>query len=192
MPETSDIQTFRRKPERVQAVQWRGDNAAGLTAFAGSDFDYDTAGDGDVAVRTSKHSSWEPLYIGDWAVRGPDGSLARVDAQDFAGHYEPAAATTPAVLPEPDFLPGYPGKLARPPAAMLARSQAEPLTGERIATYFLDHCGSCRDAVFYGYSGNFARDAHAKHVPVIEDGCGPLAGLPCACETCVPAGTVDA
>lgn len=175
-------QSFRRKPEQVQAAQWRGDNAEEMTALAGPDFDYDTEGDGDAALRTSKHSSWEPLYVSDWAVRGPGGSLARVDAQDFAAQYEPVLAAAPVVLPEPDYLPGYPGKLTKPPAGMLERSGPEPVAPERIATYFLDHCGNCRDAEFYGYTGHFAAAAHAKHVPMIEDGCGPLAGTPCVCK----------
>lgn len=60
----------------------------------------------------------------------------------------------------------------------------EQSSPERIATYRLDHCGNCRDAEFYGYGQKMAAAAHAKHVPIIEDGCGPLAGQPCACATC--------
>lgn len=106
---------------------------------------------------------------------------------------DPAAAAPAAVMPEPDYLPGYPGKLAKPPAGMLDRAGDEAVTPERIATYFLDHCGNCRDAEFYGRAWGHG-NPHDRHVPVIEDGHGPLAGQPCACKVCVPAatGAVDA
>ena len=89
-----------------------------------------------------------------------------------------------------DHLPGHPGKSAERPDWLDTQPTARPATD--IATYYLDHCGNCRDAEFYGYSGHFAREAHAKHVPVIEDGHGPLSGQPCACKTCAPTGTVTA
>lgn len=88
-------------------------------------------------------------------------------------------------------MPGYPGKSAKPPAGLFERSAAEALTGERIATYFLDHCGNCRHAEFNRHAGPLSARSHALHVPVIEDGHGPLSGRPCACKTCVTAGAVS-
>lgn len=69
------------------------------------------------------------------------------------------------------------------------RGIAADVTPERIATYYLDHCGNCRDAEFYGHAWGHG-NPHERHVPVIEDGHGPLAGQPCRCRTCVPGGVV--
>lgn len=89
--------------------------------------------------------------------------------------------------PGPDYLPGYPGKLAEPPADLeYAKQPIQPIaTPESVATYKLDHCGPCRDAVFYGWAGHMADRAHGQHLTVIE--VGPLAGNPCCCVRCTAA-----
>lgn len=88
-----------------------------------------------------------------------------------------------APVPAPEYLPGHLGKLAQPPT----RLKPEPAYRHRpspghIAAYKLDHCGSCRDAVFYGWSGRMADRAHARHLATID--VGPLAGQPCGCARC--------
>lgn len=70
------------------------------------------------------------------------------------------------------------------PAAGSPAVGARPVDPEHVEIYRLDHCGPCRDAVFYGWSGNAAAEAHAAHLPVVE--VGALAGTPCACQVCVP------
>jgi len=110
------------------------------------------------------------------------GAFTRIAADLDA--WAATVATLPP-LPEPDYLPGYPGKSAKRPDWL--DPQPRQWTAEEVATYYLDHCGNCRDAEFYGHKA-----LHAKHVPVIEDGQGPLAGQPCACKTCAQTGTVGA
>lgn len=73
---------------------------------------------------------------------------------------------------------------------ILERAAAEPVTAQRIATYRLDHCWNCRDAEARRATGRAADLLHARHVPVIEDGHGPLSGQPCACTTCAAARAV--
>lgn len=89
-------------------------------------------------------------------------------------------------MAEPEYLISHPGKLAKRPGLLDELNQRE-VTPEDIATYRLDHCGHCRDAEFYGAAWGHG-NPHERHVPVIEDGLGPLAGQPCACR-CAPVAT---
>lgn len=79
--------------------------------------------------------------------------------------------------PQPDYLPGYPGKLAQRPD-YLDKPERE-ITPQYIRTYKLDHCLTCSDAEFYGWSGTAAEKAHAAHLDVVD--VGPLKGTPCRC-----------
>lgn len=99
----TDPQTFRHRSEQVEAVQWTGDNADTLRAFAGPDFDEidldDRTEDPDetAAVRESEHGTWRGLKPGDWVVR-LDGGLYEFAAADFAKQYE-AVPAAPATAP---------------------------------------------------------------------------------------------
>lgn len=101
---------------------------------------------------------------------------------------------TAQAVPAPEELPGHPGKLAEPPAYLKPTSaySHQPSPGH-IAAYKLDHCGSCRDAEFYGWSGLMMERAHGQHLGTVD--VGPLAGQPCRCKRCtgpVGSGTPDA
>ncbi|MFI5938037.1 hypothetical protein [Actinoplanes sp. NPDC051494] len=88
--------TYQRRPVKVQAVQWRGDNAAELTALLGSDFDVLDAADRancDDPEATSEviempDARWRLMYIGDWAVKDGDAQY-RVSAYEFENEWEP-------------------------------------------------------------------------------------------------------
>ena len=101
---STDPQTFRHRSEEIEAVQWTGDNADALRAFAGPDFDEidldDRTEDPDetAAVRESEHGTWRGLKPGDWVVR-LDGGLYEFAADDFAKQYEPAPAAPVAAPP---------------------------------------------------------------------------------------------
>jgi hypothetical protein len=101
---TTDPQTFRHRGEQVEAVQWTGDNADVLRAFAGPDFDEidldDRTEDPDetAAVRESEHGTWRGLKPGDWVVR-LDGGLYEFAADDFAKQYEPMPVAPAAAPP---------------------------------------------------------------------------------------------
>lgn len=82
---------YRRKPAEATALQWIGpESADAMSAFLGADFMYDPEGEGEdvAALCSSKHSNWVSLYAGDWAVRGEDGSLRKLDADDFGEQFE--------------------------------------------------------------------------------------------------------
>jgi len=81
-------------------------------------------------------------------------------------------------------LPGHSGKLAQRPDWLDKPERA--LTAEEIGTYRLDHCGTCRDAEFYGWSGTTASQAHAEHQETND--VGPLRGTPCRCPKCTDGG----
>lgn len=183
---------FRKRPVVVAAIRWTGENEAELTEWTGRKF-FEIAPEdrGDDPEKTGelmddRHSTWVGLRPGDWVVRLPDGDVIALTAEQFEADYEPHGPTdAPAAeMPAPDYLPGYPGKLAARPAFL--DPEPEAVTPEAIATYYLDHCGNCRDAEFYGRAWGHG-NPHDRHVPVIEDGHGPLAGTPCKCKTCVPA-----
>lgn len=126
------------------------------------------------------------------AVAQPQGA-----AQPDAGGPARAPATTgPSNWSSPTqeaaagvgHLPGHPGKLAEPPAWLKAEPTPRQPSPGHITAYKLDHCGSCRDAEFYGWSGLMAERAHAQHLGAID--VGPLAGQPCRCKRCTePAGS---
>ncbi|HZP54998.1 hypothetical protein [Actinocrinis sp.] len=186
MPE----QLFRKRPVVVAALQWTGSNEAELAEWTGHRFESTAPGDYadpeiTAIVYDELHSTWVGVKTGQWIVRGVKGEFYPIDEAVLAETYEPVEA--PAPPPEPEYLPGYPGKSAQRPAGM--ESQPRKWTAEDIATYYLDHCGNCRDAEFYGHAWGHG-NPHERHVPVIEDGLGPLAGQPCACKTCVPARAV--
>lgn len=86
----------------------------------------------------------------------------------------------PATPAQPEYVPGHPGKLAQRPDWLDKPERHR--TPEEIRTYRLDHCGTCRDAEFYGWSGTAAEQAHAAHLETVD--AGPLTGTPCRCPKC--------
>lgn len=88
--------------------------------------------------------------------------------------------TSDTSQPQPEYLPGHPGKLAQRPD-YLDKPQRE-ITPQYIRTYKLDHCLTCSDAEFYGWAGTAAEKAHAAHLETVD--VGPLTGTPCRCPKC--------
>lgn len=88
---------YRRRPIDMEAIQWTGDNAAELHAFAGSRFAEVPAEDrGDDPDETaqlleSTHSSWVGLLVGDW-VGKVDGGFHLFSAETMAAGYDRVAA----------------------------------------------------------------------------------------------------
>lgn len=89
--------TYRMKPQDVAAVQWAGDNEDELIKFAGHNFEaFDGPCDDDpeatASLLTSRYSSWELVYTGDWVIKAEDGSLERWDEETFGDAWERVAA----------------------------------------------------------------------------------------------------
>jgi hypothetical protein len=91
---------FRRRPAEIEAVQWTGDNADALRAFAGPDFDTidpedrieDTDQNAQLLVEASH---WVGMQPGDWVVKFEGYFVAKADAT-FRAVWEPAAGPAPA------------------------------------------------------------------------------------------------
>ena len=97
MPDTTNPQTFRRRPAEIEAVQWTDDNATQLAAFAGQRFmtidpeDRVDDPDATASLIESAHESWALLMPGDWVVKRGD-DFAVLSPEEFADLYEPAPA----------------------------------------------------------------------------------------------------
>ena len=72
---------YRTKPQTVEAVQWRGDNAAEVTAFFPDAVRYIWAAD-HVIVKTD--TGGFVLFLNDWAVRRKSGATTLYTEDDFA------------------------------------------------------------------------------------------------------------
>lgn len=93
------VQTFRKKPAVVQALQWTGDNAGEMDGFAGHlNWDDHPADSGAITVFTNVQAvaSWKTCRPGDWVVSGENG-LSVVEAGVFAEMYEPVEAAYEAL-----------------------------------------------------------------------------------------------
>lgn len=92
------VQTFRKRPVEVQAVQWTGDNAGELTAWTdGRFYEIDPEDRGDDPAKTGdllddRHSVYIGLAPGDWVVRLADGDVIAVEQAQFEAEYEPSEA----------------------------------------------------------------------------------------------------
>jgi hypothetical protein len=89
---------YRNKTAEVDAVQWTGDNADELRAFAGLAFDEiapeDRVQDPEATAQVCDDNAWKLLHAGDWVIRrGED--FERWRADDFAKLYEPADSPPP-------------------------------------------------------------------------------------------------
>lgn len=92
-----DTTRYRRRPAEVDAIQWTGDNATQLTAFAGTRFaetapeDRTDNPDATAALLETEHESWFDLEPGDWVVRR-SGVFEALGPEEFADLYEPAVS----------------------------------------------------------------------------------------------------
>lgn len=83
-------------PAEISAVQWTGENAAAMAAFAGTAFhmidEEDRVQDPDATaeVLDDRHSTWQPLHVGDWVIRGNAAGIRMMGAAEFRERYEEA------------------------------------------------------------------------------------------------------
>ncbi|WP_327671872.1 MULTISPECIES: hypothetical protein [unclassified Streptomyces] len=85
---------YRPRPTPIRALQWTGDNAAAMTAFAAERFaetdpEDRTDPDSTAALLESDHDSWFDLHIGDWVIRRAGGWFGVIDDTEFQDQYEP-------------------------------------------------------------------------------------------------------
>lgn len=90
------IQTVRRIPHQVRAVQWLGDVAAvrALTADFTAVDKADRTDDPDASgeLMAAPHWTRTLVYDGDWIVERPGGGFVRVTDEQFVADYEPVAS----------------------------------------------------------------------------------------------------
>jgi hypothetical protein len=92
----STVQTFRKRPVEVPAIQWRGDNRDDLVAFAGMHFDVldpeDRANCDDpeatAQILDVLHATWVLVYTGDWIIKGLKGEFYPCRDEVFTESYE--------------------------------------------------------------------------------------------------------
>ena len=84
---------YRSKPSTIEAVQWKGDNAAEVGRIAPYKFSTDDE-TGEAWLKAGKNGAqgFVPIPIGHWVVRNPGdvSDLWPVDPDYFAAKYEPA------------------------------------------------------------------------------------------------------
>jgi hypothetical protein len=91
---------YRKKPLTVLAVQWTGDNADELRAFAGSKFDVvdpeDRTEDSEITAQVfdELHSTWVGLYTGHHVVMGVRGEFYPIDPAVLAETYDAVGTAT--------------------------------------------------------------------------------------------------
>ena len=92
------IQTFRKKPVEIQAVQWRGDNADEIKAFVGEREDNGECRfllPGDIFgvwhephIWEDNHKQWIAVLPNYWVIRGTQGEFYPCDPDAFESSYE--------------------------------------------------------------------------------------------------------
>ncbi len=81
------VRQYRRTPEIVEAVQWRGDNLEEIEAFCASDEQKFKNG---VLYVWGRHvECWQRAHVNDWIVRGVSGAAFPASEQTFERGYEP-------------------------------------------------------------------------------------------------------
>ena len=103
MPDTTDPQPdrYRQRPNEVEAIQWTGDNADALRAFAGIDFatidPADRIEDADCDAQLLVEAShWVGIKPGDWVLKFEGYFIAKDDVP-FRAVWEPAASVPEVV-----------------------------------------------------------------------------------------------
>ena len=93
-----------KKPIRVQALMWTGDNTSEVWAFAGNKAaDVRVPNEPLDVLLIYTLEGWLTAQRGDWIVRGIEGEFYPVKDSVFAATYEPV---TPEALP--GHLAGWP------------------------------------------------------------------------------------
>lgn len=94
------VTQWRKRPVIVSAIQWTGENAGELRAFAGSYFETvaveDRAEDPDKTAQVFDvlHCTWVTVYNDQWVIKGLHGEFYPCDPAVFEQTYEPAAEVT--------------------------------------------------------------------------------------------------
>lgn len=86
---------YRKITTEVEAIQWTGDNATAVIAFAGTNFvpldePCDDDADATASVFESRHWTWALIHTGDWIIRDAAGQLSRCREWEFPETYEAA------------------------------------------------------------------------------------------------------
>lgn len=77
------IKTFVKKPVKVQAVQWTGDNYDEISSFTNGDFcQYDEI----IVIMTN--AGWRYIEKADWIIRGVNGEFYPCKPDIFEKTYE--------------------------------------------------------------------------------------------------------
>lgn len=80
---------FKRKPAEIEAVQWTGKNKEEILSFCKTaHFDADTVGSGALVLKTEK--VYETVEVGDYVIKGVDGTFYACNPETFALSYEVA------------------------------------------------------------------------------------------------------
>lgn len=86
---------YRSKPSEIEAVQWRGDNAAEVGQFAPYKF-ANSRTDGKAWLKAGKAGAqgWVEVPVGHWIVRQPGDLTDHWPVEDayFQAKYEPVEA----------------------------------------------------------------------------------------------------
>lgn len=96
------IQTFRKKPIEIQAVQWTGDNEREIREWCGPSMfgalPLAVHRDPEITaeVLDTLHSTWVGVKTGQWIVRGVKGEYYPIAEDVLAETYEPVADAEPA------------------------------------------------------------------------------------------------
>lgn len=89
------VQTFRKKPVEIQAVQWTGDNEDEIQAWTGGAIGFHKIDPGEhvdnpdatAALYVAANSIWLAIETGEWVIRDSKGFYP-CKADVFAASYE--------------------------------------------------------------------------------------------------------
>lgn len=90
---------FRKLPVEVEAVQWTGENAAEMRAFAPGKWETvaseDRADDPEITAQVydKLHSTWVGMRTGHWVIKGLAGEFYPCNPDVFAATYEAAGGS---------------------------------------------------------------------------------------------------
>lgn len=88
------VQTFRKRPVEVCAIQWTGENEHELREWTGGQFSADPVGERaegqiDAEVYDVLHATWVGLTVGQWVIKGVKGEFYPIAQDVLAETYEP-------------------------------------------------------------------------------------------------------
>lgn len=84
--------SYRKKPVKVTAVRWLGDNFDTIESFViGDDADVRKKDDGSLGLWITKSQTWGTVRLNDWVIAERDGvGFYPCTAEQFTETYDPA------------------------------------------------------------------------------------------------------